>query len=681
MGNYELLKAAINEVIKANGRQEITGQVLNQVLLSMVNSLGAGYQCMGVATPSTDPGTPDQNVFYFATQAGTYTNFDAIVLQAGISVLIWDGDWASQTWFTVDNEPTAESNNLVKSGGIYNYAKKVLNSIVSTLYDRYGNKVTMTEITYDNGVYINTNGSYGTGALYAITNLIDIRGLGDITFTGKIIDIAIVPYVLFYDEHKEVIANSGLMAPNTSLFTNTFTPPEGAAFARFCTYCYNSIFTVTSEFSLNDDIAKKIGEYNNEINKLNDDVNTITTFVLDKNGDYIDLASITDSNGVYIGSNGELNYGSAYGISPRIDVQGLKTIYYTGYIVDKNVVAIAKFLNADMTVNSVVMSSSGNMPQNPSRVAMSVPDGARYVVCCTHKTSLRFVVASDKNGISLLRKECETEASVYQDKKVRTIKDNVIVSLKETCGFASIIHKWGFIGDSLSSGLFQWLEQGSEPQFTDYSYSWGQMLMAIIGHAKGTNFSVGGMTAAGWYQRYITNSTPAYNYEAVWTTFAEDLKQAYTIMLGTNDNNISVPVGNFATDVDLEDYTQNANTFCGNYAKIIQKIKELQPSAKIFVITIPTIFSSTAEQNGYNTIIRQMATEFSNVFLVDLYALIPNISSQLKDLFRIDGHGTSTGYQWIAYVMATLIDNVIENNLDSFKWVCRIGTQYDNGNL
>ena len=123
MGNYELLKAAINDVIKANGRQEITGEVLNQVLLSMVNSLGAGYQCMGVATPSTNPGTPDQNVFYFATQTGTYTNFDAIVLQAGISVLIWDGDWASQTWFTVDSAPTNNSQNLIASGAVFNALK------------------------------------------------------------------------------------------------------------------------------------------------------------------------------------------------------------------------------------------------------------------------------------------------------------------------------------------------------------------------------------------------------------------------------------------------------------------------------------------------------------------------------------------------------------------------------
>jgi hypothetical protein len=71
MANYQSLKAAINAVIKANGNKEITGTVLNEVLLAMVNSLGAGYQFAGVATPSTNPGTPDQNVFYIAMQAGT----------------------------------------------------------------------------------------------------------------------------------------------------------------------------------------------------------------------------------------------------------------------------------------------------------------------------------------------------------------------------------------------------------------------------------------------------------------------------------------------------------------------------------------------------------------------------------------------------------------------------------
>ena len=94
MSNYSSLKATINANIKTNGNEEITGQILNSVLTDMVNSLGAGYQYMGVATPSTNPGTPDNKVFYFATQAGTYTNFGGLVLADGqMAFLKWDSSW------------------------------------------------------------------------------------------------------------------------------------------------------------------------------------------------------------------------------------------------------------------------------------------------------------------------------------------------------------------------------------------------------------------------------------------------------------------------------------------------------------------------------------------------------------------------------------------------------------
>ena len=119
MANYAVLKAAINAVIKTNGNKEITGQVLNQTLMAIVDSLGENYQFAGVAVPSTNPGTPDQNIFYLATQAGTYTNFGATVLPAGISILKWKNNtWSSETFFTIDDAPTAGSDHLVKSGGV-----------------------------------------------------------------------------------------------------------------------------------------------------------------------------------------------------------------------------------------------------------------------------------------------------------------------------------------------------------------------------------------------------------------------------------------------------------------------------------------------------------------------------------------------------------------------------------
>ena len=78
MSNYNSLKTTIDANIKQNGRQEITGQILNSVLNEMVNILGTGYQFAGVATIDTNPGTPDAKVFYIANGKGTYTNFGGI---------------------------------------------------------------------------------------------------------------------------------------------------------------------------------------------------------------------------------------------------------------------------------------------------------------------------------------------------------------------------------------------------------------------------------------------------------------------------------------------------------------------------------------------------------------------------------------------------------------------------
>ena len=93
MANYATLKAAIQAAIKQNGNNEITGNLLQQQLLAMVNSLGAGYQFAGVAIPATNPGTPDYNVFYFAGP-GTYPNFNgAVIPPRNVGLLSYNGSW------------------------------------------------------------------------------------------------------------------------------------------------------------------------------------------------------------------------------------------------------------------------------------------------------------------------------------------------------------------------------------------------------------------------------------------------------------------------------------------------------------------------------------------------------------------------------------------------------------
>ena len=61
-------------------------------LLATANELKtAGYIFKGVATPSTNPGTPTERVAYLASEPGTYTNFGGIVIASGLYSLTYAG--------------------------------------------------------------------------------------------------------------------------------------------------------------------------------------------------------------------------------------------------------------------------------------------------------------------------------------------------------------------------------------------------------------------------------------------------------------------------------------------------------------------------------------------------------------------------------------------------------------
>ena len=97
MANYQTLKGVIDANIRNNGNGEITGNILNGVLNSMVTTLGNGYLFMGEATPTTNPGSPDNNVVYVTTTPGNYTNFGGInVVENELAFLLYDGSWQKQ---------------------------------------------------------------------------------------------------------------------------------------------------------------------------------------------------------------------------------------------------------------------------------------------------------------------------------------------------------------------------------------------------------------------------------------------------------------------------------------------------------------------------------------------------------------------------------------------------------
>lgn len=109
MGNYEQLKQAVSDVIKTNGNQEITGAIMQNTLLSIISTVGSNATFAGIATPETNPGTPDQNAFYLASQPGIYSNFGGVELTDQVIIFInKEGNWKKLNSGIALNEIVAE---------------------------------------------------------------------------------------------------------------------------------------------------------------------------------------------------------------------------------------------------------------------------------------------------------------------------------------------------------------------------------------------------------------------------------------------------------------------------------------------------------------------------------------------------------------------------------------------
>ena len=115
MGNYEQLKEAIKAVIKTNGKQEITGQVMQDTLLAITSSFGQGALFAGIATPETNPLTPDQNVFYLAGIDGVYSNFGNIELKNEVSILVIENNqWVKKETNIANNKNISDLEKDIK---------------------------------------------------------------------------------------------------------------------------------------------------------------------------------------------------------------------------------------------------------------------------------------------------------------------------------------------------------------------------------------------------------------------------------------------------------------------------------------------------------------------------------------------------------------------------------------
>lgn len=239
-------------------------------------------------------------------------------------------------------------------------------------------------------------------------------------------------------------------------------------------------------------------------------------------------------------------------------------------------------------------------------------------------------------------------------------------------GFTSIFKTWGFIGDSYTSGEFEY--QDSTGKFTSsafYDYSWGQCLCRMTG-STGTNFSRGGT----WTTAWLTEDESSRG----WEMAKKDPKQAYIIAMGYNDIYTwgNTPKGDLATDVHLDDYTKNPATYAGNIAGMIQRLKELNPNAYFFLVTLPNEPPLTQQKptDEYNDVLRGMPALFTHTYVIDLYRHAPVYDAEFKEKYFLGMHMSPVGYQHTAYMFATYIDWIIRKNPADFTDVFKQGERW-----
>ena len=251
------------------------------------------------------------------------------------------------------------------------------------------------------------------------------------------------------------------------------------------------------------------------------------------------------------------------------------------------------------------------------------------------------------------------------------MEKNPIENLIYHGGYTGIFRRIGFVGDSLSSGEFESKDENGVVDWYDmYEYSWGQFIGRKCG-LEAFNFSMGGMTARQFRTEHFAQHCGFLDRSKVC--------QAYVIALGVNDiMNAGHPMGTLA-DICLEDYNKNADTFAGNYGKIIQRYKEIQPDAKFFLVTKPK--DNRDERNPFgaddiSNLLYEMAELFPNTYVIDWRKYGPVCDEEFRKRFFVGGHMNAAGYLMTAKIISSYIDYIIRHDFEAFSQIGFVGTPY-----
>lgn len=272
-------------------------------------------------------------------------------------------------------------------------------------------------------------------------------------------------------------------------------------------------------------------------------------------------------------------------------------------------------------------------------VVVASPDSTERTYTYTADSNCDVVISSNKSVAVTYTVDRKTIPESLDE-----LYSNIPDFQSELCSL-SLFEKFGVVGDSFASG-----ELYFDSSYHDkYNISWGQIMARKHGTIC-TNYSSGGATTRSWLT--ATKGLPL--------LLSSEAENIYYLALGINDY-YSLGQSYLGTIADItNDYTQNPDTFYGNYARIIEQIQEHAPHAKMVMFTVAN--TDTVPQMFSDAII-EIAEHYN----------IPYIVQADDSFFRseiytnmVGSHPTAIAHSGMAEAFERLLKKCIVNNRTYF---------------
>lgn len=569
---YENLKNAIKQVIKQNGNQEITGDIMQSTLVNIVDTIGVNYKFLGIATPSTIPPSNEEgNLFYFANQEGTYTNFNGIKLSLGESSIL---KYSNSVWEKIlfpaldsyeDNSPTqmedAPTHVLAHNGenikpmttfdAVFDTDGKSLTDVVDSISSVLSKPSLITSVSHQshyNGSAITSFASLSLNAFKKddIVN-IEFKSIGEyngfvrINVLGNWIDIP-------SSKDRERIFKTLLrMSVNGIGKEMSF-------------YSWNE--KIDADISIN--VFTKEDGYDNITTKSLEHENIIDLNIFENNA-WLTGEKIYFPD--YKCTSIDIQNGCKYKIQTTCNNDNCDAITF----VDKNNKTLGKIKTYGGSKELVVNGSNLPLPIGSVKILISCEE------------------ASDISVISV--------QSILDDLKTKV--DSLSLSSKVSSDYFSALKgkKLGIVGDSIST------YEGWVPDGYDVYYRNGEILPSVENTYWKIAINELGMVVGNcsWSGSYVSGDSTSTSNANIGTSTKRinDLSadginpDIVLVYMGTNDFLFGRDKGEFNMSSDYVD--GNISTFMNAYALLLTKIRKAYPNCKILCGTMPLQFNSSPD--------------------------------------------------------------------------------------